>query len=202
MFTSRAEYRLLLREDNADLRLTEKGRAIGLISDEHWNAFARKRDEIETERARLQRTFVLPQSEAAKHLNQFFESPLAREYKMEELLRRPEMDYQKLTSAPDLAVETIDPVVAEQVEIQVKYAGYIDRQVEEIEKQQRYENTRLPADFDYSTVRSLSSEVVQKLNKIKPQTIGQAARISGITPAAISILLVHLKRGSLLQESA
>ena len=194
MFTSRAEYRLLLREDNADLRLTEKGRAIGLINDEHWSAFARKRDAIETERARLQRTFVLPQSDAAKHLNQFFELPLAREYKMEELLRRPEMDYQKLTSAPDLAVDAIDPVVAEQVEIQVKYAGYIDRQVEEIEKQQRYENTRLPADFDYSTVRSLSSEVVQK--------IGQAARISGITPAAISILLVHLKRGSLLQESA
>lgn len=202
MFTSRAEYRLLLREDNADLRLTEKGRAIGLVTDAHWDRFARKRDAIAAERDRLHRTFVLPQSDSAKHLNQFFENPLAREYRMEEILRRPEMDYSKLTSAADLAVESIDPTVAEQVEIQVKYAGYIDRQVEEIERNQRFEQTRLPVEFDYASVRGLSSEVIQKLNKIKPQTVGQASRISGITPAAISILLVHLKRGSLLQESA
>ena len=202
MFTSRAEYRLLLREDNADLRLTEKGRAIGLVTEAHWDMFARKRDAIAAERDRLHRTFVLPQSDSAKQLNQYFENPLAREYRMEEILRRPEMDYQKLTSAADLAVQNIDPTVAEQVEIQVKYAGYIDRQVEEIERNQRYEQTRLPEAFDYATVRGLSSEVIQKLNKTKPQTVGQASRISGITPAAISILLVHLKRGSLIKESA
>ncbi|NQD36038.1 tRNA uridine-5-carboxymethylaminomethyl(34) synthesis enzyme MnmG [Permianibacter sp. IMCC34836] len=202
MFTSRAEYRLLLREDNADLRLTEKGRELGLIPDAHWDAYCRKRDAISAEHDRLHRTFVQPNSEQAAHLNQHFEKPLTREYRLEELLRRPELDYARLTAAPDLAVAGMDPLVAEQVEIQVKYAGYISRQAEEIESAQRYENTKLPLTLDYSTVTGLSAEVMQKLNRIKPETVGQASRIAGITPAAISLLLVHLKKGNLLKASA
>ena len=202
MFTSRAEYRLLLREDNADLRLTEKGRELGLIPDAHWDAFSRKREAIAAEHERLHRTFVQPNSAAAAQLNQHFEKPLAREYRMLELLRRPELDYAKLTAVADLAADSIDPLVAEQVEIQVKYAGYIDRQAEEIESAQRYENTKLPLTLDYTTVTGLSAEVMQKLNRIKPETVGQASRISGVTPAAISLLLVHLKKGNLLKASA
>ncbi len=202
MFTSRAEYRLLLREDNADLRLTEKGRELGLIPDAHWEAFNRKRDAIAAEHDRLHRTFVQPNSEQAAHLNAHFEKPLAREYRLLELLRRPELDYAKLTAAPSLAADGIDLLVAEQVEIQVKYAGYIDRQAEEIESAQRYENTQLPLTLDYTTVTGLSAEVMQKLNRIKPETVGQASRIAGVTPAAISLLLVHLKKGNLLKVSA
>ncbi len=200
MFTSRAEYRLLLREDNADLRLTETGRELGLVTDAHWDAYCRKREVIQAERDRLHRTFVLPQSDAAQHLNQHFEKPLPREYRMEELLRRPELDYAKLTAAPGLALDGIDPLVAEQVEIQVKYAGYIDRQADEIERTQREEQTKLPSDLDYSQVKGLSAEVVQKLNRVKPENIGQAARVSGVTPAAIALLLVHLKKGRLYRE--
>ncbi len=200
MFTSRAEYRLLLREDNADLRLTETGRELGLVTDAHWDAYCRKREAIQAERDRLHRTFVLPQSDAAQHLNQHFEKPLPREYRMEELLRRPELDYAKLTAAPGLALDGIDPLVAEQVEIQIKYAGYIDRQADEIERTQREEQTKLPSDLDYSQVKGLSAEVVQKLNRVKPENIGQAARVSGVTPAAIALLLVHLKKGGLYRE--
>ncbi len=200
MFTSRAEYRLLLREDNADLRLTEVARNMGLISDAHWAAYSRKREAIDTELARLHRTFVQPNSAAAEQLNPHFENSLQREFRAEELLRRPEMDYVKIAAAIGGGVD--DERVAEQVEIQVKYAGYIDRQQEEINKNARYEKTRLPVDLDYSTVVGLSAEVVQKLNRHKPETIGQASRISGITPAAISLLLVHLKKGNLLKEIA
>ncbi len=202
MFTSRAEYRLLLREDNADLRLTEKGRELGLIPDAHWDAYCRKRDAISAEHDRLHRTFVQPNSEQAAHLNQHFEKPLTREYRLLELLRRPELDYAKLTAAPNLAADGMDVLVAEQVEIQVKYAGYIDRQAEEIESAQRYENTKLSSTLDYTTVTGLSAEVMQKLNRIKPETVGQASRIAGVTPAAISLLLVHLKKGNLLKVSA
>ncbi len=200
MFTSRAEYRLLLREDNADLRLTEQARELGLISDPHWAAHSAKRDAIARELARLHSTFVLPSSATAEQLNPHFENPLQREYRAEELLRRPQMDYATLMQAMGDGVD--DERVAEQVEIQIKYAGYIDRQKEEIDKNSRYEKTRLPREMDYATVTGLSSEVVQKLNRHQPETIGQASRISGITPAAISLLLVHLKKGNLLKEIA
>jgi len=202
MFTSRAEYRLLLREDNADLRLTETGRELGLVTDAHWDAYCRKREAISQEHERLVRTFVQPISEQAQHLNQHFEKPLQREYRLAELLRRPELDYAKLTAAPGLALAGLDPLVAEQVEIQVKYAGYIDRQADEIASALRHEKTRLPLTLDYGTVTGLSAEVMQKLNRIKPETLAQASRISGVTPAAISLLLVHLKKGNLLQAIA
>nr|WP_086981844.1 tRNA uridine-5-carboxymethylaminomethyl(34) synthesis enzyme MnmG [Vibrio aphrogenes] len=200
MFTSRAEYRLLLREDNADLRLTEKGRELGLIDDARWARFNQKVENMELERQRLKETWVNPKSTNVDELNQLLKTPIAREANGEDLLRRPEMTYDKLISLQQFASNIDDPEATEQVEIQVKYEGYIQRQKEEIEKSLRHENTKLPMDLDYTQVKGLSNEVVLKLNNAKPETIGIASRISGITPAAISILLVHLKKYGQLKK--
>ncbi|MGL4823088.1 MAG: tRNA uridine-5-carboxymethylaminomethyl(34) synthesis enzyme MnmG [Plesiomonas shigelloides] len=202
MFTSRAEYRLLLREDNADLRLTETGRQLGLVDDERWARFSEKLENIELERQRLRSTWVNPTSVGVDAVNSVISAPLSREASGEDLLRRPEMDYATLTALDAFAPALADAQAAEQVEIQVKYAGYIARQQDEIEKQLRHENTPLPADLDYRQVNGLSNEVIAKLNDHKPTSIGQASRISGITPAAVSILLVWLKKQGLLRRTA
>ncbi|MBU5687489.1 tRNA uridine-5-carboxymethylaminomethyl(34) synthesis enzyme MnmG, partial [Citrobacter sp. S44_ASV_140] len=194
MFTSRAEYRLMLREDNADLRLTEIGRELGLVDDERWARFNEKLERIEQERQRLKSTWVNPLAESAAEVNAHLATPLSREASGEDLLRRPDMTYAQLTSLSAFAPALDDAQAAEQVEIQVKYEGYIARQQEEIERQQRNENTLLPATLDYRQVSGLSNEVIAKLNDHKPVSIGQASRISGVTPAAISILLVWLKK--------
>lgn len=201
MFTSRAEYRLILREDNADLRLTEKGRELGLIDDKRWQAFSEKKEAIESETTRIKNLVVQPESEAGQLLNQQLEKPLSRAYKGEELLRRPDITYTGLMALPGMLQDKVADKVAEQVEIQIKYSGYIDRQKDEIERSLRNENTALPKDLDYSQVKGLSNEVVQKLMNIKPETIGQASRVSGVTPAAISLLLVHLKKGQQLKSA-
>ncbi|KHS85313.1 hypothetical protein RC86_20500 [Pectobacterium brasiliense] len=202
MFTSRAEYRLMLREDNADLRLTEMGRELGMVDDHRWARFNEKLENIEKERQRLRDIHVHPQSEQLEQVNSLLKTPLSREANGEELLRRPEVDYVQLTALPLFAPGLTDEQAAEQVEIQVKYEGYIARQQDEIEKQQRNENALLPADLDYKQVSGLSNEVIAKLNDHKPSSIGQASRISGITPAAISILLIWLKKQGLLRRSA
>ena len=202
MFTSRAEYRLLLREDNADLRLTETGRELGLVDDFRWQKFNEKRESIETEQQRLRSQWVHMNSPQLAELNETLSAPLSREASLEDLLRRPEMDYESLMKIEGFGPGLADPLAAEQVQIQVKYAGYIQRQQDEIAKAERNENTRLPLDLDYSEVPGLSNEVTAKLNNHKPETIGQASRISGVTPAAISILLVHLKKRGLLRKSA
>ena len=202
MFTSRAEYRLMLREDNADLRLTEIGRELGLVGDERWARFNEKLERIEQERQRLKSTWVNPLAESAAEVNAHLATPLSREASGEDLLRRPDMTYAQLTSLSAFAPALDDPQAAEQVEIQVKYEGYIARQQDEIERQQRNENTLLPATLDYRQVSGLSNEVIAKLNDHKPVSIGQASRISGVTPAAISILLVWLKKQGMLRRSA
>ena len=202
MFTSRAEYRLMLREDNADLRLTEKGRELGLVDDVRWARYSEKLERIERERQRLRDIWMHPHAENVEQVNALLNAPLSREANGEELLRRPEMDYAQLTGIDAFAPPLDDVQAAEQVEIQVKYEGYIARQQEEIEKQQRNENTVLPLDLDYRQVSGLSNEVIAKLNDHKPNSIGQASRISGITPAAISILLIWLKKQGLLRRSA
>ncbi|WP_288883332.1 tRNA uridine-5-carboxymethylaminomethyl(34) synthesis enzyme MnmG [Kosakonia cowanii] len=202
MFTSRAEYRLMLREDNADLRLTEAGRELGLVDDERWARFNEKLESIERERQRLKSQWVSPASEHAPIVNAQLTAPLSREASGEDLLRRPEMTYEQLVQLTPFAPGLEDKQAAEQVEIQVKYEGYIARQQDEIEKQQRNENTILPATLDYRQVNGLSNEVIAKLNDHKPSSIGQASRISGITPAAISILLVWLKKQGMLRRSA
>lgn len=202
MFTSRAEYRLLLREDNADLRLTAKGRELGLVDDTRWAAFSQKIESIELELQRLRSQWVHPNSPLIPALNPNLNTPISREASFEELLRRPEMDYSKLMQIEGFGPGLDDPQAAEQVQIQVKYSGYIQRQQEEINKAIRNENTGLPLTLDYKEVPGLSNEVIAKLNNHKPETIGQASRISGITPAAISILLVHLKKRGLLRKSA
>ncbi|GCF91555.1 tRNA uridine-5-carboxymethylaminomethyl(34) synthesis enzyme MnmG [Shewanella sp. M-Br] len=202
MFTSRAEYRLLLREDNADIRLTAKGRELGLVDDTRWAAFSEKLESIELELQRLRAQWVHPNSPLIHALNPHLNTPISREASFEELLRRPEMDYGKLMQIEGFGPGLEDPQAAEQVQIQVKYSGYIQRQQEEINKAVRNENTGLPLTLDYKEVPGLSNEVIAKLNNHKPETIGQASRISGITPAAISILLVHLKKRGLLRKSA
>ncbi len=194
MFTSRAEYRLMLREDNADLRLTEKGRELGLVDDERWAQFDRKREAVEKELQRLRSTWVHPDKIAAETQQQLLGKKLSREANLHDLLRRPEVSYAALLALTGDGEAVGDPVVAEQVEIQAKYAGYIERQKDEIERRRRHDDTVLPEGLDYNTVKGLSAEVCEKLNRIQPTTIGQAARISGITPAAISLLLVHLKK--------
>lgn len=201
MFTSRAEYRLMLREDNADLRLTEKGRELGLVDDIRWTRYCEKLEHIEQERQRLRGIWVSPNKKDVSLLNALLKTPLSREANGEELLRRPEINYTQLTAIDDFAPALADTQAAEQVEIQVKYEGYIVRQKDEIEKQQRNENTLLPHDLDYRQVFGLSNEVTAKLNDHKPLSIGQASRISGITPAAISILLVWLKKNGLLRHN-
>jgi tRNA uridine 5-carboxymethylaminomethyl modification enzyme len=200
MFTSRAEYRLLLREDNADLRLTEKARELGLIDDQRWQAFNEKRESIAKEQQRLHETFVHPGKVDENVEARVLEKPLSREARLWELLRRPGVSYRDITELAGLDDVITDEKVIEQLEIQAKYAGYIDRQHDEIAKQLRHEETRIPEELVYAQVNGLSAEVSEKLARIKPQTIGQAARIPGITPAAISILLVHLKKRKLLAD--
>ncbi len=196
MFTSRAEYRLQLREDNADMRLTEDGHKIGLVGEEQWRMFNEKREAIEREIQRLKTTWYTPQKLAEDEQIRVFGQKLSREANLHDLLRRPNLDYAALMTLPDAQPETVlaDSVV-EQVEIQVKYQGYIDRQNEEIDSRRDIETLKLPDDIDYSKVKGLSAEVQQKLNQHKPETVGQASRISGVTPAAVALLMVHLKRG-------
>jgi tRNA uridine 5-carboxymethylaminomethyl modification enzyme len=196
MFTSRAEHRLLLREDNADLRLTEIGRELGLVDDTRWRAFSEKREAIERETQRLKATVLHPHMLSTDETQRVFGDSLARDFKLYDLLRRPNVTYTSLTSLAAVGSEISDVAVTEQVEIQCKYAGYIDRQTEEIERQRRNEETYIPAWLDYAQVRGLSNEVRQKLQNQQPATIGQASRIPGVTPAAISLLLVHLKKGN------
>lgn len=201
MFTSRAEYRLLLREDNADIRLTEKGYALGLVDEERWQAFNIKLEAIELERQRLRETWVHPKHAASEILNPLLKNPLSKENTLEDLIRRPEMTYETLMKVTEFGPGITDPKAAEQVEIQIKYAGYIERQHDEIAKSRKNENTLIPLDFNYSQISGLSNEVVAKLSDARPETLGLASRISGITPAAISLLLVYLKKHGLLRKS-
>jgi tRNA uridine 5-carboxymethylaminomethyl modification enzyme len=194
MFTSRAEYRLVLREDNADLRLTPKGLELGLIDEARWKYFATKQTAITQETERLQNTIVHPNTPAAEKINQLTEQPLAREYRVLELLRRPNLNYHTLMAIAELGPALSDEKAAEQIEIQVKYAGYINRQEDEIARQMRQETTKIPDDVNYGEIVGLSAEVRQKLMNARPATIGMASRIQGMTPAAISLLLVHLKK--------
>ena len=193
MFTSRAEYRLMLREDNADLRLTEIGRAIGLVEDERWQAFEAYREQLELLNQRLNDSWVRPQTPTAEALDPILQNPVTREYRFSELLKRPEINIQHLVPLIE-QVESFEPRVQAQAEINGKYAGYLSRQQDEIDKASSHEQTALPDSIDYVEVRGLSNEVCQKLQDHRPATIGQAGRISGVTPAAISLLLVHLKR--------
>lgn len=200
MFTSRAEYRLILREDNADLRLTEKGRELGLVGDERWAAFCEKREAIEREAQRMKSTWVQAGSEESKQLEPKLKQPLTREYSLMDLLKRPELEYNDLANLKGEAVS--DPQVAEQVQIAAKYEGYIARQLEEIEQMRRYENTKLPAELDYTKVGGLSNEIVQKLSELQPETLGTASRIQGVTPAALSQLLIYLKKHHSVQKQS
>jgi tRNA uridine 5-carboxymethylaminomethyl modification enzyme len=203
MFTSRAEYRLSLREDNADLRLTEIGRKLGCVSEEQWAKFEAKREAVARELERLKSTWVNPRILADVEAERVLGKAIEREYALADLLRRPNVSYDSLMTLKgidgrDLAgpgLGDTDDAIKEQVEIQVKYAGYIDRQAREVERHEYYENLKLPTEIDYMDVKALSIEVRQKLNKHRPETLGQASRISGVTPAAISLLLVHLKKG-------
>ena len=210
MFTSRAEFRLQLREDNADMRLTEIGRRLGLVDDERWKIFNEKRDAVSRETARLLSTWVHPQVLSAETATQILGKPIEREYTLADLLRRPGLAYADVEriaaeAKPEAGVsretlvselgEQLATAVIEQVEVAIKYAGYIDKQVDEVQRSALYENLKLPVELDYSDVTALSFEVRQKLNKHRPETLGQASRISGVTPAAISLLLVHLKKG-------
>jgi len=203
MFTSRAEYRLSLREDNADMRLTEIGRRLGCVGDAQWSAFESKRDAVERELGRLRSTWVNPKMLARAEAERVLGKGIEREYALADLLCRPDVNYAALMSLQGVGGEqlagpgVLDEAVREQVEIQLKYAGYIDRQAKEVERHDYYENLKLSAEFDYMEVKGLSIEVRQKLNRHRPETLGQASRISGVTPAAISLLLVHLKKGGL-----
>jgi len=194
MFTSRAEYRLQLREDNADVRLTGIGRELGVVDDRRWAAFQAKQEAVAQESARLRALWATPANALGREVDATLGVAVSRETNVLDLIKRPELDYAKLMQVPSLGPGVADAKVAEQVEIGVKYAGYLDRQREEIERQQRHENTAIDAAFDYTSVRGLSAEVQQKLERVRPQTIGQAQRIPGMTPAAISLLLVHLER--------
>jgi tRNA uridine 5-carboxymethylaminomethyl modification enzyme len=196
MFTSRAEYRLQLREDNADARLTEQGRQLGLVDDARWERFCRKQEGVARETARLRATIAHPSKISKENQVATFGQPLEREYSLFDLLRRPEVSYERL-QALFPAPGRLDDEVALQVEVAAKYAGYIERQREEVERQLAQDEVTIPADLDYGTVRGLSREAQQRLAQARPQTIGQASRMQGITPATISLLLVHLKRRAL-----
>jgi tRNA uridine 5-carboxymethylaminomethyl modification enzyme len=202
MFTSRAEYRLSLREDNADMRLTQFGRDLGIVGDKRWQHFERKREAVVREVERLKSTWVNPRIVAAVDADRVLGQPLERDYTLQELLRRPGVTYASLMTLPGTGPAVMDAQVAEQAEIQTKYQGYIERQRDEVARQEAYETTRLPQNIDYHLVRGLSIEVRQKLNQHRPETLGQAARISGITPAAISLLMVHLKRGLVAKQKS
>ena len=204
MFTSRAEFRLSLREDNADLRLTEIGRKLGCVPDVQWEQFERRREAIARELERLKSTWVNPRMVSEAEAERVLGKPIEREYALTDLLRRPNVSYKQLMTLTSLDGRRfdqpeLDVAVADQVEIQVKYAGYIDRQAKEVERHEHYENLALPDDLDYMSVRALSMEVRQKLTRHRPETLGQASRIAGVTPAAISLLLVHLKKGGFKQ---
>jgi len=201
MFTSRAEFRLSLREDNADLRLTEQGRELGLVDDIRWVAFCRKRDAVAAEQERLKSTWVNPKVLPAEDAVRVLGKAIEHEYCLFELLRRPEVSYSALLSLPGAGAAVSDPLVIEQLEISAKYQGYIDRQADEVLRSAAYENAVLPETLDYSAVAGLSNEVKQKLAQHRPQTIGQASRLQGVTPAAISLLLIHLKRHNLSQAA-
>jgi|TARA_R110001592_G_scaffold254561_1_gene517985 tRNA uridine 5-carboxymethylaminomethyl modification enzyme len=200
MFTSRAEYRLILREDNADLRLTETGRKLGLVNDERWQKFNDKREAIATERSRLEVTRIHPNTEAGERANGFLKQPMTRDQSLAELLRRPEIVYSHIAEIG--AEKAEDPVVADQVEIEIKYEGYISRQTDEIERLRKNENTALPVDLDYDVIGGLSNEIKQKLKTVRPETVAQASRIQGVTPAAVSQILVHLKKRDLLRKQS
>jgi len=204
MFTSRAEYRLTLREDNADLRLTEKGRELGLVDDYRWQTFEQKREAVEKELARLRTVWIQPETTLAQRVNPLLEKPISREYNLADLLARPGVSYRSLQQCVNdpAALPVEQEQVAQQVEIQIKYQGYIDRQQDEIEKLKRQENTALPADFDYQQMQGLSNELKQKLMAARPENIGRASRIPGMTPAAISLLLIYLKKYQSVNKKA
>jgi len=202
MFTSRAEYRLLLREDNADIRLTEEGRKIGLVGDARWQRFNEKMENVELERQRLRSTWVQKDHTRIDQINALLKTPMSKEASLEDLIRRPEVNYVDLMKIEGLGPAIKDRQASEQIEIQTKYAGYIDRQLDEIAKKKRNEDTLIPKEFDYQQISGLSNEVVAKLKDARPETIGKASRISGITPAAISLLLVYLKKHGLLRKLA
>jgi len=203
MFTSRAEYRLTLREDNADTRLTEQGRKLGLVNDQRWEFFNTKIDAVANELTRLKNTWVQPENSHAAAVNDLLEKPMVREYNLADLLARPRVGYKDLTAAAGVKPQYCDSMsgpmreqIEQQVEIKIKYQGYIDRQGDEIERLKRQENTHLPDDLDYQAMQGLSNELKQKLTDAKPENIGRASRIPGITPAAISLLLIYLKKHS------
>jgi tRNA uridine 5-carboxymethylaminomethyl modification enzyme len=208
MFTSRAEFRLSLREDNADMRLTEIGRKLGCVGDAQWQAFEEKREAVSREIERLKSTWVSPKLVASLEAERVLGKAMEREYNLADLLRRPNVNYVSLMSMQSVdgrkfsTDEPLADAVREQIEIQLKYAGYIDRQAKEVERHEHFENLKLPAELDYMQVKALSMEVRQKLNKHRPETLGQASRIAGVTPAAISLLLVHLKKGGFREFSA
>ncbi|WP_286221257.1 tRNA uridine-5-carboxymethylaminomethyl(34) synthesis enzyme MnmG [Marinobacter apostichopi] len=200
MFTSRAEYRLILREDNADLRLTEIGRKLGLVDDHRWQVFNDKREGITQERRRLETTRIHPNTDAGERANGFLKQPLTRDQSLAELLRRPEIAYSHIAEIGADSAE--NPNVADQVEIEIKYEGYISRQADEIERLRRNENTELPVDLDYDVIGGLSNEIKQKLKEVRPETVAQASRVQGVTPAAVSQILVHLKKRDLLRKQS
>ncbi|WP_336146101.1 tRNA uridine-5-carboxymethylaminomethyl(34) synthesis enzyme MnmG [Marinobacter salarius] len=200
MFTSRAEYRLILREDNADLRLTETGHKLGLVDDQRWQAFNSKREAIAAERQRLETTRIHPGTSGGDAANSHLRQPMNRDQTLAELLRRPEINYRHIADMAEGQAD--DPAVADQVEIEIKYEGYISRQADEIERLRRNENTRLPDDIDFDAIGGLSNEIKQKLKEVRPETVAQASRIQGVTPAAISQVLVHLKKRDLLRKQS
>jgi tRNA uridine 5-carboxymethylaminomethyl modification enzyme len=202
MFTSRAEHRLLLREDNADLRLTEAGYKLGLVNEQRWCSFAQKRESIEREKQRLHSIWLHPGTSASTRVAELTGAPLSRETTALEVLRRPQLDYAAVTALPGVGGPVEDAAVAEQIEIQTKYAGYVNHQQLEIEKTRAQEHLRLPPDLDYALIPGLSTEIVQKLATHRPETLGQAGRMAGITPAAISILRIYLKHPQTLAKIA
>jgi tRNA uridine 5-carboxymethylaminomethyl modification enzyme len=202
MFTSRAEYRLQLREDNADLRLTEMGHMLGLVSETRWRRYCEKQERLTRERERLRNTWVFPDTTAAKHIEMALGQPLRQEKRLADLLRRPEASYGKITGFPDADPSCSDEEVVQQIEIESRYSGYIERQQQEIERQRRLEGLPIPGDTDFTQIRGLSTETTEILEQHRPETLGQAGRISGITPAAISLLLVYLKKHHNLRPAA
>ncbi|RUM52554.1 MAG: tRNA uridine-5-carboxymethylaminomethyl(34) synthesis enzyme MnmG [Marinomonas sp.] len=202
MFTSRAEYRLILREDNADMRLTEKGYELGLVSEERWAAFCEKREAIEQETQRMKSSWIVPNTPEAELINPKLETPISHEYSLLDLLKRPGVEYADVANLKNAPEQPVSEQVSEQVQISVKYAGYISRQAEDIERLRRQENTPLPENMDYSVIDGLSNEVKQKLSEARPATLAAASRIQGVTPAAVSLLLVHLKKRAISSKSA